>query len=139
MTSRMPKLNLEAAGLTPQEYELAKGIIATRGKNKGALRASKPKVERTDLGPESPGSYYHKWQIEGGETAYIWRMVAFYISPKHQHQCMPCTADFDLEASNYQDRMAKAKELDAIVDKIVDTVPKAQWHGVRRWAMTGAF
>jgi len=137
--TRMPELNLEAAGLTTEEYALAKGIVATRGKNKGCLRASKPKVERTDLGPQEPGSFYHNWHIEGGETAYIWRMVAFFISPKHQHQCMPCTADMDLPGDGFKERKALAEELDEVVDKIVDTVPKHQWHGVRRWARTGAF
>ena len=131
MTAQMPIITLDH--LTPAERKIAAGIVATRGKNKDRLRASKPKVIRTDLGPKDDGiGYYHNWHIEGGETAYVWRMVAFQVSPKSQHHCMPCTADFDLPGS-FSENRALAKELDAIVAKIVDAVPPSEWHGLRRW------
>lgn len=129
--SRMPELDLSV--LTPAERELAAGILATRGENAGRLRASKPKVTREDLGPREPGSFYHNWRIEGGETAYIWRMVAFHISPISQHHCMPVMAEADLPGDTVRERGALAKELDAIVDKLVNAVPLEQWHGVARW------
>jgi len=128
----MPKVDLSV--LTDAERELAEGIVATRGKNAGRLRASKPPVERV-RSTETYGKhgFYHRWQIKGGETAYVWRMVAFYISPINQHHCMPVMADCDLPADDFDERMALAKELDKVVDKIVNTVPVEQWHGVARW------
>lgn len=126
----MPEINL--AVLDAEERDLAEGIVATRGPNAGRLRASKPPVTRTDLGPEAPGSYYHNWRIEGGKTAYIWRMVAFFVSPNPRHHSMPVTADFDLEGK-YAERLALTKKLDAIVDKITNAIPMTEWHGVDRW------
>lgn len=128
--SGMPKLDFLKDILTADEYELARGIVATRGKNKGCLRASKPPVKRHDLGvnPDSKLGF-HLWQIDGGDTAYIWRMVAFFASPISQHNCMPCTADFDVNGDTYQDRLARMKEL----DKIMDHIPAERWHGVARW------
>jgi hypothetical protein len=133
MMYTMPKVDLSV--LTDEERELAEGIVATRGKNAGRLRASKPPVERKRVyvDVESPGPMYKRLKIEGGETAYIWRMVAFYVSPISQHHCMPVMADCDLPADDFDKRMKLAKELDKIVDKIVDTVPKDQWYGVARW------
>lgn len=134
IVSTMPKVDLGV--LSESERELAEGIIATRGPNEGRLRASKPPVERKRVdarGPQGGGPYYKKTVIEGGETAYIWRMVAFYVSPKRQHHCMPVTADFDLPADDFDTRRELAERLDDIVDKIVDTVPKEQWYGVARW------
>ena len=94
----------------------------------GRLRASKPPVSKDD--PTS------------GEAAYVWRMVAFQVSPNGKHHCMPCTADFDLptiywdrtDPSSHDRRRARIKELDAVVDAIVNTVPKNEWHGIRRWS-----
>lgn len=74
-----------------------------------------------------------------GEAAYVWRMVAFNVSPNRQHQCMPMTADFDMPDHYWGDdgaakrRRARCKELDVLVDALVKAVPKEQWHGVRRW------
>jgi hypothetical protein len=85
---------------------------------KGVLRSSKPKKD--------------------GEAAYVWRMVAFQVSSKPQHHCMPCTADFDLpqeywEKGAYEKRHNRIRELDAIANQIVDLIPKSQWHGIHRW------
>jgi len=130
---QMPKIELTQAGLTEQEMALASGIINTRT---GALRASKPKVTRTDIGPDpkDPHGYYRLYAIEGGETAYIWRMVAFVCSPHSRHHCMPCTAEFDVPGRSGPEKLQRLTELDAIADKIVDTVSPAQWHGIRRWS-----
>ena len=91
------------------------GLIS---KKDDVLRASKPVVLRDDM--------------RSGCAAYIWRMVAFYVSPKPRHHCMPITAEFDIPLS-YKQRNAKIKELDAIVDAIVDAVAVKDWHGVKRW------
>lgn len=71
------------------------------------------------------------------EAQYIWRMVVHLVSPRQRHQCMPVTADWGLAAKygyKYSERKAVVAELDALVDQIVDSIPVAQWHGVRRWA-----
>lgn len=115
-SSVMPAINLESLmnELTPEEFGLVEPIIATQGKNAGRLRASKPsKVDRRSM--------------------YIWRLVAFYVSPMRQHQCMPITADFDLPGENYHERLMLAKQLDEIVDKVTDAIPMSEWHGVKRW------
>ncbi len=130
----MPKVDLSV--LTDEEKELADGIVATRGKNAGLLRASKPVVQRVSVdsyGPQGGGPRYKKTTRIGGETAYIWRMVAFYISPISQHHCLPVMAEYDLPTDRADETRALAEELDAIVDKIVDAVPKEQWYGVARW------
>lgn len=79
-----------------------------------------------------------------GNAAYVWRMIAFMVSRDRKHQCMPCTADFDIPDEAYQNypgehsfqrRSAYIKEvLDPLVDRIVNNVPKSQWAGVARWA-----
>lgn len=116
----MPTINLDAANLSTEELALCAPIVASKGKNKGKLRASKPS--------------------ESGDAAYIWRMVAFQVSPIGAHHCLPMCADFDIQvpenldgSERYNWRRARAKALDAIADRIVNTIPKDEWHGVRRW------
>lgn len=128
----MPIINLDAANLTKEEQELAKGIVNPRT---GALRATKPQVKVIDHGidPDDPNGYYHIYTHEGGRTAYIWRHVAFMVSPRRQHQCMP-TLDFcDLDGTMEEIREESAK-LRNIADRIVETVPAEQQHGLHRWA-----
>lgn len=81
-----------------------------------------------------------------GEGLYIWRMVVFQVSKFPNHQCMPVTADFDLPEKYWSKetpievKKAIRKELDDIVDEIVNTIPKSEWHGVIRWGRAlGAF
>jgi hypothetical protein len=137
----MPVINLEALKsiLPADDFALVAGIVNTRT---GALRASKPALPRKVAVPAKnpfyPGQKDYAYADEAGRhagmTAYIWRMVAFMISPVGQHQCMPCTADFDLDGE-YDERRDLAKRLDKLVDAVVDTVPKSQWHGVTRWGL----
>ena len=75
-TNEMPSINLDALTLDEAERSLAEKIIATKGKNKGCLRAAKPS--------------------NAGDAAYVWRMVAFQVSPIPQHHCLPVCADFDI-------------------------------------------
>lgn len=117
-------------GLTESEKTLATGIVATQGKNKGRLRASKPKIEYTF--EVKNGRKLRIPTAASGSTAYIWRQVAFIVSPISQHQCLPILADFDLPG-DWQEARLLAKELDVIADKIVNSIPKSQWVGVLRW------
>lgn len=117
----MPQINLEAINLSPSDMEIVNACLGRANR----LRSAKPK--------------------ENGYAAYVWRLVAFQISNNSQHHCMPMTADFDMpqeywgrgedgsctESANK--RRAKCKELDMIVDVMVNSVPKSQWKGVIRW------
>lgn len=116
----MPRIDLAAANLNDAEMLLASQIISSKGKNKGSLRASKPSGN--------------------GDAAYIWRMVAFQISPLPQHHCMPVCADLDIDVPShlkdrerYDWRRAHAAELMTIVDRIVNTLDASEWHGIKRW------
>ena len=108
--------------LTDAEIPIARKIIMKNG----CIRASKPKVDES-----LPST---------GKAAYVWRMVCFLVSPKPAHHCMPATAEFDLPAYDENGKWSSAKsremakDLDVLVDKIVDGIDVALWHGVHRWA-----
>lgn len=109
----MPTVNVDAI------VDHMARIYADKIVRKGQLRASKPKLDRTD--------------VESGRAAYIWRMVAFYASPRVRHQCMPVTSSFDLCPLDWSERKVVLPHLDRIVETILDAIPKEEWHGVRRW------
>ena len=112
----MPTINLDDAFMNDLERALAEQII----KKDGKLYASKPKKA-------------------SGEAKYLWRMVAFAVSPKPQHQCLPVTADFDLEGS-WSENRELAKGLDDLAQRIEETVPIFKRYGVMNWArVMGAF
>lgn len=86
-----------------------------------------------------------------GEAQYVWRMVCFMVSPKPAHHCIPMTHDFgvmglapkitkycnyrkkEVEQTDFDWVRNRCKELDMIVDKIVDNVKIANRHGINRW------
>lgn len=131
--SNMPVIDLSQTSLQGRDLEIAQHCL-----NKDKLRATKPDRKKD------------------GEAAWVWRMVAFSISIKRQHHCMPVMADFDLpdefwpartKGVGFDDptwaqksrearekRVARKKELQAIADTMIETVPKQGWHGVNRWA-----
>lgn len=119
MRNQMPEVDLANLFLemTKEEFDITKRLVATRGKNKGLLRASKPPVSKAD--PLS------------GKAAYVWRMVAFMSSPNPAHSCMPVCAEFDLPGER-SERKELVKELDALVDKIAATLPVSA--GALSWA-----
>lgn len=115
----MPKVDIEKIELTDEFSKIFKIVV----KKDHSIRASKPKV-KDDI---------------TGKAAYVWRMVCFQVSPKPQHHCMPVTANFDLPAYDENGKWSCSvsrimeKELDKLVDVIVDSIPKTQWHGISRW------
>lgn len=130
----MPAIDLDAIELTAAERAIAERIL-----NGGALRASKPKIVYTKA--IVPCKYRPSGEKEisrpdelGGKAAYVWRMVAFTISPIGKHHCMPVTADFDLPEDDMAKRREMAKELDTLANKIIASVPRHQHHGTMRWA-----
>lgn len=124
-----------------EERDIVKAIIGQQNR----LRSSKPKLD-SDI---------------NRLASYVWRIVAFQISPNSQHHCIPMTAEFDLPAkywpsgfptySDFNDpnrvlteyeigaekariaRKEKIAQLNILIDKIVNTVPKSEWKGVIRW------
>ncbi|MEM4396758.1 MAG: hypothetical protein QXR30_03840 [Candidatus Woesearchaeota archaeon] len=106
----------------PEYYNCIKKIFS---RNTLQIRSSFPKPQ------ENPVAYY------------IWRNVVFNISPKPQHQSMPITSCYYLKKTDYQNyegeydykkRLNFTRELDKIVNFIVNNIPKKYWHGVRRWS-----
>ena len=117
----MPVVSLEVlkSALSDKEFALAQECVATR---KGAtrLRASKPKDPI---------------------AAYIWRMAAFMVSPKGAHNCIPMTADMDLEENHFSHR-TETYEPKLVTDFDRETVAKwdeKTWNMMNRGAKKRAF
>lgn len=123
-TSRpMPTINVDKVrNDAPQPLGPMEDMILNLIQKNGVLKASKPKATKKQSDP-----------MLIGQAAYVWRMVAFQISPNPQHQCMPVCADFDIPVRNYDERREITKRLDILVDRIMNTVPVTQWHGILRW------
>lgn len=138
----MPIIDLEylAEKLNSNDLKIVKGIVATQGPNKGRLRASKPplgeKVQVECLDNFTGFAYIYKNAKDErkGMSAYVWRMVAFFISPLSVHHHMPMTADFDLSQPKTKMSHELARQLDDLVEIVVDSIPREQWHGAKRWA-----
>ena len=133
---KMPVINVESIELDDLESALVKRILGRESR----LRSQKPEIDYTIV--EKPVKFgdkihirkYREPDYEGGCAAYLWRMVAFSISPNYQHHCMPVCAYYDLPGDTEEDRRILAKMMDELADKIVNGVKVSEWHGVRRWA-----
>ena len=132
MKAHMPQLNLTAlaAVLSAEELKLVTGIVNVRT---GALRASKPPIKRAWQTSVLTGAPVRVYDLDDAKTAYLWRMAAFTLSPYPAHGCLPVCAAMDLPVYGAE-RRALADYLDTLVDRVVQTVPKAQWYGTARWA-----
>jgi len=67
---------------------------------------------------------------ESRYAAYVWRMVAFLVSPNSKHHCMPTTCFWWLPKN--MDKTAMQR-LNRLVDEITDTVPANEWWGCLAW------
>lgn len=121
------RIDLDRTGLEGRDLEIATESLLPNGK----LRRSKPAKA-------------------SGEGKYVWRMIAFALSSDPRHHCMPIMAECDLlneywgrdeDGRRTQDvheahekRRARVKELDAITEAIVRTVPTRRQPGTMRWA-----
>lgn len=106
--------------------DLGYSMLADRICNGNNLRASKPPIDFTFVRVEDSSKfmgYHHEYRNaehrKQAEAAYIWRMLAFYISPKSQHKCLPVMAEYDLANSD------ETKALDKIVEDILNVLPKS--------------
>ncbi|MCX8008313.1 MAG: hypothetical protein N3A54_01270 [Patescibacteria group bacterium] len=110
----MPKISYQ-----PQN-EWESSIIAAITTRDGKLKGSYPgKRERT---------------MEFGVAFYVWRNVAFYISPIRQHHCLPIGADFYIPMEYDELRKYINDVLDPLVDRIVESVPVLERHGLLVWS-----
>lgn len=136
MTSRyeMPKIDTSKLNLTTEQMILVSRIVNPKT---GELRASKPKVLHTVPYKSSfTGETLMGPDPVTGKAAYLWRMVAFTISPIQAHHCMPVMAEFDLPIcrDTSAERRELAKEMDALADLVIATVPAKLHYGTASWA-----
>lgn len=131
----------DSLNLKMSDRDFVKGIISSRGANKGRIRLSRP-----DLGEfiieEQHSSFTRRFKESNaakGCIAYVWRDVVFVVG-EGQHQCLPMTSDFYLpyfvfpKETRMEIKNQLCRELHAVCDRITAKIPKEQWNGVRRWA-----
>lgn len=118
----MPIVNLDKVLPNLSEEEKKVALLCL---NNGRVRATKPRIDKND--PLT------------GKAVYVWRMVVFLVSHKHAHHCIPMGADFDLPIYPWKEDAARVmrQELKRIEDAIVDSIPKENWYGVKRWSNAG--
>ena len=102
---------------TDEEREILSMIVNSRT---GELRVTKPRVDKSNY--------------VTGRAYYVWRNIMFFISRNPQHHCLPIGSDLYLSHRDWKNRNQVIKELDAFVDRIVDSFPKTEWRGVARWS-----
>ena len=108
-SSNMPALDLDSIEMDEDERGLVSQIIKANGR----LYASKPKNAT-------------------GDARYLWRMVAFGISPVPAHQHLPVMAEFDLPG-DFDERRERAKELDDLAKRVESSIPVEQRHSTLMW------
>ena len=94
----------------------AKRLVPLITTSEGTLRTTRP-----DILPDFPLS---------GHAAYVWRMIAFHISPISQHHCLPMAAPFYIQE---EDIHKLVEFLDTIVDEILEQFPPSSWQGIMAW------
>jgi hypothetical protein len=128
-SDEMPKVNLRLLHLVlPREaYALVKRIVDTET---WRIRRSRPVIIKDEAG---------ELTMHCACATYMWRMLVFMVSPLQKHQCMPVAAYYYLpRLASDTDIKKLVKQLDGIVDVIMDTIPANQWYGVHRWrGLTG--
>lgn len=109
-------------------------IISSQGKNKGCLRASKPKMNEEIITRVRYGhaSKYRTSPLIDCASAQIWRYVAFEASPLGQHHCLPVMADFDSPFDmTMEESRSFAKWCQSVADIVLTTI--ASKPGLDRW------
>lgn len=123
----MPRIDMRRLHneLDPEIYQLVTRIVDQKS---WRLRRTRPRICKN-----IDGTLTHHCAC----ATYIWRMVAFTVSPVQSHQCMPIAAYYYLPKSiGHLEVRELVKKLDIIVDQVIDVVPCTEWHGVIRWIKT---
>ena len=114
MTYRMPQLADKAENLSKE----AKNLVSLICDREGKLLKTRPR--------------------KTGISDYVWRNVAFQISPLPIHHHLPMGAPFYLpgpKALGYEKWMELQKALNVLVDEICDTIPVQDWQGIAQWSL----
>lgn len=132
------KLNYSSLFLTDYEQKIAQALINTKTNELRVSKPALPKKIQIDCVESFTGhTYVYKDEADKlkGETAYVWRMLAFYVGIDPH---MPCTVYFYLEGTSKQ-ADTRAKELDILVDKLMSVIPKSEWKGIKTWGSAFGF
>jgi hypothetical protein len=132
----MPKLDINKV---PEKYHpWVEPLIVTRGKTKGRIRTQKPKVPARVKVEDTTAMFGHRYVFENdegrilGESAYVWRMVTFYLCQFRPYVSMPWCADMDVVGYGAE-RRSRCAELDVIVNAVLEQYPVSQQKGLLRW------
>jgi hypothetical protein len=74
-------------------------------------------------------------------AAYVWRMVAFQVSPRAEHHCMPVTADFgitDAMAAHRTERYVPTMAYERDKETVASWGPET-WERLHRHARRSAY
>jgi len=126
--------NPDSKCTTVNALDAAQRIIATQGKNKGCLRASKPPMHETIIERVRHGhtGRYRDNPLADCAAAQVWRYVAFEASPIGQHHCLPIMADFDAPFDMTHDESRQFAEwCHGVANTILTTIKDKP--GLDRW------
>ena len=147
----MPEVNMEILKtvLTDTEMEIAMGVVAKRD-GVYRLRASKP--------AKGNGSQQYVWRMVAFVASPVYQHhcmpigADFYLNdsdyahrpeqyiPRSESESDRETVSkwnqktWDMMHRGEKKRQYIKQELEPIVDKILETIPKTQWRGAQRWA-----
>lgn len=128
--------------LTSDEWEIVQHVIDRKGKLRASFNPSLiPQRRITGMVTVREYDYANDkinesiksvnemdYDIEKGKAKYVWRMLAFWMSARPEHQMIPVTqdmymADFSADGKTkfaFHEKREMTKELDVLVDKVMD-------------------
>jgi len=81
--------------------------------------------------------FKHPDAILHASCNYVWRILCFDLCDVGPHNCLPCTAEWDIRqafaARPLAEREAWTDTLDEAVKQIESTIPAAEHYGALRW------
>jgi hypothetical protein len=81
--------------------------------------------------------FNHGDAVLHASTNYMWRILAFDLTNFRPHNCLPCTADWDIRRvfadRSLAERGAWISTLDKAINQIESTIPSDQHKGAIEW------